>query len=235
MSRYRFLLILISILTIFSSNQRSVDGESRVSRTTSSEQVIYLPMIFNPGWFAVTDPVIYPIFKDGYAAVGEVNNRMDSDYELTLEVSIYTPTSGTTLTETVSTWFTATLPEQHNPYRLDIPNLEPQDTIVASVKSASPILSSAYTGLTVVSQTYQYLGAGMGQLTGVVRNDSAYRVSSLRGSAWSFEVPIFFELNLSKSLLQPGETTGFSGQWYQGDPLNRAGTYQVAVQGVASP
>ena len=72
---------------------------------------VYLPMIFNPAWFVVSGPVIYQLYKAGYAAVGEVNNSTQVPYVLTLE-AVITSNDGATITQTVNTSLPATLPGQ---------------------------------------------------------------------------------------------------------------------------
>jgi hypothetical protein len=200
----------------------------------AADYSVYLPMIFKPAWFMVSGPVIYQLYKDGYAAVGEVNNSTQVPYVLTLEASI-TSADGTTITRTVNTSLTATLPDQPNPFYID--NIASDDLIRVSIKDASAIDSSTYIPLTIASKQYQDLGAGWGRVYGIVRNDSNYSLSFPGGIVWSLEplALVYTGMIIDKLSLQPGEETPFTTAQFPAYPTATAEMYQAAFQGVISP
>jgi hypothetical protein len=189
-------------------------------------------MIFNPAWFVVSDTFIYQPSQYSYEAVGEVNNSTQIPYVLTLEGQIYSAYDETIITETAYMAFTSTLPGQPNPFYLGLGSF---DDIVekVSVQKVVP-LDTIYSTATIVSKQYWYHGYGWGYITGVVRNDNVYSISSLVGIVWSLEYPTYVDITLDKTILKPGEEATFTSSIFPGTSNLSPEMFKVAVQGVIS-
>lgn len=152
-------------------------------------------------------------FAEGFI----VNHTASPAISLTLEAKFYNDAGELSSTRTGPAIFTAALPEQLTPFKIDshVPfdDYDPTDAtsiswVDVSVKSWQPAPQGSYVPLTVLSQKNDFPG-----LSGELRNDTTHTVDHIMVFAWEINNGGYYAFDAGHTdvpSLAPGQTSRWS-------------------------
>jgi hypothetical protein len=177
---------------------------------------------------------MYPKNQYIHGVLGEVINRSFTQaYSVTLEAQLFGEPNSEIITTTFKPAFTATLPEQPNPFCF-LHSYSDAELPRISIRDVSVIEATAYAPVTVIPQRIRCADDDIyyGVIDGILRNDSAFPVYEIRISLWD-------ELNyidgFQAALLPPGAERSFTTNatricWF-GTPRRTIDSFRTAAQG----
>jgi hypothetical protein len=210
----------------------------RITSTSTTSASIYLPLVAQPPIVQLSDIIDYGTSQYTHAALGEVINLHSKPVAVTLEAEIHDRFRNVTRVHVFEPEFQVTLPNQRNPFKVGMINAETVQHV--SIRTVEVVDTSRYQPLTIIPQRIRCTSTYHASIEGIVRNESTYRLHSIRIAAWGLHDTVNRGLATTSlpETLGPGEEREFVAYGIPAchdemmPPTLRLDKFQYAAQGV---